>query len=304
MLKRRNAKKLPERIPKNAKNLPVSPPSSNFPSDILKWMKENSKPKTALKLMQICKYFQHPEFPYFVMRQLQGSVSYGWRYQPLLFEIYENLDFESCQNKLWITEELHIFDNHKSKMLLSLLPKIAVCDVLILHLIVNNITFEQFKLLTAAGNVLELLLQETIIKNENDEIIPLENIFDDLPNLHKLALSRSTNSFYSHEHATSKIPSNLQTLQLHNISETFNLEECFKFIQFNQQIHFYIHHFENRLLSKRLQTCTDILLQSWSPENPRPNISFKKQTTESREKLKELEKLYKKKFRKDDNERK
>uniref|UniRef100_A0A914PXY2 Uncharacterized protein n=1 Tax=Panagrolaimus davidi TaxID=227884 RepID=A0A914PXY2_9BILA len=43
----------------NSAKIPANPPPSNFPSDVLRWMKKNSpSPGMSLKLMKICKYFQ------------------------------------------------------------------------------------------------------------------------------------------------------------------------------------------------------------------------------------------------------
>ena len=75
-----------------------------FPTDVLKWMKNNAKPGMALKLMQICKYFQHKEFPYFVIKNIFVDPNFC-KYTTLNDQKFdsENLDITTTK-KFWITE--------------------------------------------------------------------------------------------------------------------------------------------------------------------------------------------------------
>lgn len=53
-----------------AKNIPPSPPPSDFPFDVLKYLKQNviKNSKIALKLMKVCKYLQHHKFHYLIVK--------------------------------------------------------------------------------------------------------------------------------------------------------------------------------------------------------------------------------------------
>uniref|UniRef100_A0AC34FCT7 Uncharacterized protein n=1 Tax=Panagrolaimus sp. ES5 TaxID=591445 RepID=A0AC34FCT7_9BILA len=163
------------------KELPTSPPESDFPSDVLKWAKKNAAPKMALKLMQICKYFQ---FPYFVINTLEGNYG-GWRYRQEDSYSYRNIDIKNLSKKLWVTRKLGFWNNN---VLIPLLPKIAVSDFYFLSLKNQNITFNEFKFLTAAGNVTEVFLYDSLIKDESDHNVPLEDILECLPKIEKLRM--------------------------------------------------------------------------------------------------------------------
>uniref|UniRef100_A0A914Q472 F-box domain-containing protein n=1 Tax=Panagrolaimus davidi TaxID=227884 RepID=A0A914Q472_9BILA len=161
-------------------------PLSDLPSDVLKWMKINAKPKMLLKLMKCCKYFQHfPEFPYFVVKEVQyGFKRDNWLFQTLdgKMHFYEGTQgIENIEKKLWITEilVLSVFSNLAS----CVIPKISVCDIKSLSLQFQNLAFNEFKFLTASGNVIDLFLRESTIKYENDEQVFIDSIFKCVPNV-------------------------------------------------------------------------------------------------------------------------
>uniref|UniRef100_A0A914PLW6 F-box domain-containing protein n=1 Tax=Panagrolaimus davidi TaxID=227884 RepID=A0A914PLW6_9BILA len=141
-------------------NIPfIRAPLSDFPSDILKWMKINANPKMLLKLMKCCKYFQHlPEFPYFVVKEIRfcykvegGEDEDHWWLMTLddKTQIFKGLkSIEKVTKKFWITKSLDF------NVPEYLIPKIAVCDIQILHL-EKPISYDYFKFLTASGNVKE-----------------------------------------------------------------------------------------------------------------------------------------------------
>uniref|UniRef100_A0A914QYN9 F-box domain-containing protein n=1 Tax=Panagrolaimus davidi TaxID=227884 RepID=A0A914QYN9_9BILA len=166
-------------------NIPfIRVPSSDFPSDILKWMKINAKPKMLLKLMKCCKYFQHfPEFPFFVVKEI--SFCYkdeGDEYEDHWWlmtlddktQIFKGLkSIERVTKKFWITKLL-VFNVPE-----YLIPKIAVCDIRILHLD-KPISYDDFKFLTASGNVKELNIWESI-KYSNGDPVYIDKIFECVP---------------------------------------------------------------------------------------------------------------------------
>uniref|UniRef100_A0AC35G269 Uncharacterized protein n=1 Tax=Panagrolaimus sp. PS1159 TaxID=55785 RepID=A0AC35G269_9BILA len=179
-------------------NLPISPPSSDFPSDVLKWMKANAQSRTALKLMQCNKYFQQQPFPYFVVKAVRSRES-GLRFLRLkpdpnrtgcmrwhFGENWCRLYIDSLKQKLWITEKFE-FDGNDG-FLRILLSKIAVFDVkkLILKYL-NAVTFEMFKLFSS-GNVQELTLINTKIRDKNGVDVPLEELLQCVSKLENLTM--------------------------------------------------------------------------------------------------------------------
>uniref|UniRef100_A0A914PA15 Uncharacterized protein n=1 Tax=Panagrolaimus davidi TaxID=227884 RepID=A0A914PA15_9BILA len=173
------------------RKFPTSPPPSDFPSDVLKSIKKNAKPKMAVKLMQICKYFQHQKFPYFIIRTLEWNENFGWRYQAMIKSVgvwpnFQTLDLDTLDQKLWIIKALNITHTEDTSLINSLIPKLAVCDIYELTLDNQDIKHEHFQILANAGNITYLALKDTFIKDKNGSNVPLEDIFTVVPNVERL----------------------------------------------------------------------------------------------------------------------
>uniref|UniRef100_A0AC34F6N0 Uncharacterized protein n=1 Tax=Panagrolaimus sp. ES5 TaxID=591445 RepID=A0AC34F6N0_9BILA len=165
----------------------IHPPSSDFPSDVLKWMKINAKPKMALKLMQCHKYFQHPEFPYSIIEDVEYYFDGYEQYFSALDAEYLNDDelFESIKNitkNLWITHGISLIEVPTS-IISCLIPKIAVCDISKLDLVNQQLSINEFKFLTASGRIKVLDFYNTSVKNENGEPVFVDEYFEFLPNV-------------------------------------------------------------------------------------------------------------------------
>uniref|UniRef100_A0A914XWX1 Uncharacterized protein n=1 Tax=Panagrolaimus superbus TaxID=310955 RepID=A0A914XWX1_9BILA len=134
----------------------------------------------ALKLMIVCKYFQHKNgFPYLVVKSVK-SCGNIWIYQTLDGHRYSNQKIEDNSKKFWIIDEVElVFSENVAS---TLLLKTVVCNIRKLKLDNQIITFDQFKLLTDGGNVEICDLMETVITDNNGECVPLEDIFECLPN--------------------------------------------------------------------------------------------------------------------------
>uniref|UniRef100_A0AC34FDI6 DUF38 domain-containing protein n=1 Tax=Panagrolaimus sp. ES5 TaxID=591445 RepID=A0AC34FDI6_9BILA len=171
-------------------------PSSNFPSDVLKWMKENAKSKMALKLMKCNKYFQHSEFPYFVVR---SARYYGdedvWRLFRLDSELHIHEGLESIQKMFWITQCISVY--RLSTSVSNLISKIAVCDIKYLELKNQNILFDEFKFLTSSGTVETLYFLETTIKDENGQRVFIDQFFKLLPNVKDFSIIEHGTDLFS-----------------------------------------------------------------------------------------------------------
>uniref|UniRef100_A0AC34G4A2 DUF38 domain-containing protein n=1 Tax=Panagrolaimus sp. ES5 TaxID=591445 RepID=A0AC34G4A2_9BILA len=241
----------------------------------------------ALKLMQICQYFQHQEFPYFVVKLLWGEND-QWVYKSLSKWDNKDVDIKALTKPLWINERLQVSGDT------CLIPfsKIAVCDVECLILECQTITIEEFEILTGSGNVTALHLTKSFIQDKNGDNVPLEDIIEAVPKIELLRILHSTNSFVFHQKSAVEmlLPSSLKKLILWNVIEDFNIEECFKLIKKNQQINFrlYSYYEWTTEVTKTIQMLTDNLIEAWLPENEPPNISFQGQTFESKEKLRNL----------------
>uniref|UniRef100_A0A914Q5D9 F-box domain-containing protein n=1 Tax=Panagrolaimus davidi TaxID=227884 RepID=A0A914Q5D9_9BILA len=163
-------------------------PSSDFPSDILKWMKIKANPKMLLKLMKCCKYFQHfPEFPFFVVKE----AFYDGDPRPSSFttlndEMYlmEEEYIKNNDKKIWVTNDFGIYD---PKLVFStILPKYAVFDIRFLVLYHQKLSFEELKILTASGTIEKMNFEDTIFKSENGKQVFIDSILECVPNLASL----------------------------------------------------------------------------------------------------------------------
>uniref|UniRef100_A0A914P5E2 Uncharacterized protein n=1 Tax=Panagrolaimus davidi TaxID=227884 RepID=A0A914P5E2_9BILA len=159
------------------------PTNLTFPTDVLKWMKANAKHRISLKLMQICKYFQHKEFPYFVIKKIYGDDEV-WNYRTLDGQIYHN--FVDISKPIWITDAITLMS---SKVLPILLSKVVVCDIKILNLsIFSCLQWNEFKFLTASGKIEIFTLEATKILDAEGNQACLEELLKCLPNVKTLQM--------------------------------------------------------------------------------------------------------------------
>uniref|UniRef100_A0AC35GTG0 Uncharacterized protein n=1 Tax=Panagrolaimus sp. PS1159 TaxID=55785 RepID=A0AC35GTG0_9BILA len=155
----------------------------------------------------------------------------------------------------------------------------------------QNLLFEQFEGLTSEGNIELIGLNKTFISYSNDEIVPLENLFDCLPNVKRFRIFFDANSFFSHKNATKKVPPKLKQFQFCQVRENYNVEESLEFVQNNQQIYFVLELSYSRPV-ELLQDFTHNLIQTWSLNFKPPYIEFEGQTQKSKKELEKLAEIY------------
>uniref|UniRef100_A0AC34FHL5 DUF38 domain-containing protein n=1 Tax=Panagrolaimus sp. ES5 TaxID=591445 RepID=A0AC34FHL5_9BILA len=213
----------------------------SFRKTLLFHLKQNAKPKTLLKLMQIAKYFCFDEFPFFVVKEL-AFTEQKWGYKELMDSdeeeegyYYESFYPGDAPGKFWITESLEFeFEDYPHDFLL-VLPQIVVCDVKKLNMHNQKITLKEFQFLTA-GPAISVELYGTTIKNENDENVALENILKCLPSAQDFvygfndesALTMTSESTINVIEILKTF--NLKLFVLHEIPETFNFNAFSKIL--------------------------------------------------------------------------
>uniref|UniRef100_A0A914QIL5 Uncharacterized protein n=1 Tax=Panagrolaimus davidi TaxID=227884 RepID=A0A914QIL5_9BILA len=155
-------------------------PKLYFPSDVFKWMKLNASPKMALKLMKVCKYFQHENgFPFLVVKDILQHDS-TWILETLDKKEILAESLETISDKLWIVGRVTIYPGPKA--VANLLLKSVVLNIETLSLCGQNVTMDEFKALTDGGMIKEFEITQSTITSENGEIVPLEDICECLPN--------------------------------------------------------------------------------------------------------------------------
>uniref|UniRef100_A0AC34FKH0 Uncharacterized protein n=1 Tax=Panagrolaimus sp. ES5 TaxID=591445 RepID=A0AC34FKH0_9BILA len=136
----------------------------------------------CLKLMQVCKYFRHKEFPYFVVKDITAFDD-TFYYTLLNRESHEWESIEEIPEKLWITNSISTDLPPEFKFISQLVPKIAVCEAKKIILEYENITIDEFKVLCSSSVKKIKLKRINIDGDENVEVVPLEMILDSVPNV-------------------------------------------------------------------------------------------------------------------------
>uniref|UniRef100_A0AC35F1F2 Uncharacterized protein n=1 Tax=Panagrolaimus sp. PS1159 TaxID=55785 RepID=A0AC35F1F2_9BILA len=159
--------------------IPPRVPESDFPSDVLKWMKANANPKMTLKLMKISKYFEC-----FVVKKLEYEDN-SWSLITPDGQQLEGMDvMENITEKIWITDELVILSfTDIPNFIPCIIPKIAVCDIKHLDIYNQKLSFDEFKFFTASGNIEDLKIENTNIILKNGDPIFIDSIFECIPNV-------------------------------------------------------------------------------------------------------------------------
>uniref|UniRef100_A0AC34GAW9 Uncharacterized protein n=1 Tax=Panagrolaimus sp. ES5 TaxID=591445 RepID=A0AC34GAW9_9BILA len=162
--------------------IPTYPPSSDFPSDALRWMKYNATlyPRRALKLMQTHKYFIYNEFPYTCIQHLVSPVADDndeWFIKRLNSEWESDITLDDLPNNIWLTDSLMAF---KPNFIPQLFSKIAVYDIKELSLSrqidYHTFCFSDFKVLASnsLNSIRRLYIERVLIVGEDSKTVPLD----------------------------------------------------------------------------------------------------------------------------------
>uniref|UniRef100_A0AC34F201 Uncharacterized protein n=1 Tax=Panagrolaimus sp. ES5 TaxID=591445 RepID=A0AC34F201_9BILA len=274
---------------------PPPAPSSDFPSDVLKWMKECAKAKMALKLMKCHKYFQHEKFQYFVVE----DVSYDENEDEWTLDmsndkrhVYEGL--QNIPKMLWITDSIHLYGSI-SNLTSVIIPKIVVCDITHLHLSSQIIVFDDFKFLTPF--VEYFYFRNTTIKYQNGDTVFLDQLFECLPNVKHIRLWSGTPFLFSENFVNSIEKINLMKLKfviLYNIAYS-DIEKFSKFMEKNRHIYYDLD-VADAIISAEgilaLEKYNQGIIDNGITEFPPPLIKFKQQTKKQGDTLERLRYQY------------
>uniref|UniRef100_A0A914QDE9 Uncharacterized protein n=1 Tax=Panagrolaimus davidi TaxID=227884 RepID=A0A914QDE9_9BILA len=155
----------------------------DFPTDVLKYMKLNAKPRMSVKLMNICKYFKHREFPFFVIKLIKHWFG-QWTYITLDNTTVTTNTLAEIPDNLWITERIIVSINEID--FTTFINKIIVSDVESIHFVSQTIPFNKFKHLCA--NVKNFTSISSYLKDDEGNDICLDEVLESLPNLEDLYL--------------------------------------------------------------------------------------------------------------------
>uniref|UniRef100_A0AC35FPE6 Uncharacterized protein n=1 Tax=Panagrolaimus sp. PS1159 TaxID=55785 RepID=A0AC35FPE6_9BILA len=265
----------------------------------------NANPKVLVKLMQVSKYFWFKEFPFFVVKDIRYEND-KWQYRgikrsmqcKMCFKTFNDIDLENINKKLWIIEsfviEEHFSPFNDLKLVSSIVPKLAACDITHLCMIGQQISLQEFKLLNA-GKIKDFHLNESMITDSNGDILSVENILSFLSKVLSF-------SYEFHEDAASTLTpqstkniikrlknSRIKSFTLGNIPETFDIGAFFEFMHENPTKRYYLDFYyliSGRYIQK-LQESVDYFIDNYLEDYSAVLINFRDQTHKSYEKLEE-----------------
>uniref|UniRef100_A0AC35GMT6 Uncharacterized protein n=1 Tax=Panagrolaimus sp. PS1159 TaxID=55785 RepID=A0AC35GMT6_9BILA len=205
--------------------IPKWPPKSDFPDNILKYMKKNATEKQALKLMKINKYFIREKCPYIYFGDL--LLTKNFVYQSFSSQNVINYRIEELPNNLGINGTLYI--GHEN-LLSQFISKSVIFDLKCLNFINNNwwktgkISYNDFKVLTLSGHLKKLSLVKTIVNSNNGEIIPYESLLDHTPTLRYFSLECNNYLKFSQKFIEKICASNLKEFKVFQLPKNFETE--------------------------------------------------------------------------------
>uniref|UniRef100_A0A914P0V1 Uncharacterized protein n=1 Tax=Panagrolaimus davidi TaxID=227884 RepID=A0A914P0V1_9BILA len=203
--------------------IPKWPPKSDFPADILKFMKKNATEKQALKLMKTNKYFIREKCPfiyfddYFVLTQNFVHQTHSTP-KAMYYRI------EELPNNLGISGTLNV--QHEN-LLSQFISKCIIFDLKCLNFnwLKNvKISYNDFKFLTSSGRLEKLDLGPTNVTSKNGEIIPYESLLDHTPALRRLCLEYNRYLILSQKFIEKICASNLEKFEVFKLPKNFERE--------------------------------------------------------------------------------
>uniref|UniRef100_A0A914Q1I8 Uncharacterized protein n=1 Tax=Panagrolaimus davidi TaxID=227884 RepID=A0A914Q1I8_9BILA len=205
--------------------IPKWSPASDFPADILKYMKKNATEKQVLKLMKTNKYFIREKCP-FIYFGVRVSLTQNFVHQILSDTNVMNYRIEELPNNLGISGALYI--QHEN-LLSQFNSKCIIFDLKCLYFInqwwkIEKISYDDFKVLTSSGRLKTLDLGPTIVTSNNGEIVPYESLLDHTPSLRYLYLKYNNYLQLSQKFIEKICASNLEGFTISHFPKNFKRE--------------------------------------------------------------------------------
>ena len=196
-------------------------------------------PKLYNKLIKLCKYFwlNNPIitlncldcYPQYELGDWHAGGVNGFRNK-------SQMKMENVNEKLWICEALFVNGGQSESLASSIIPKIYRCDLTYMDLSSQMITFADFKLLVSSGSLFDLTLGQTIVKNADGSIVPIEKLIELLPNLRSFSYLNVSDD-EGLQTITSETAANLvvvphfpqiESFKIYGVPESFDIDAFFE----------------------------------------------------------------------------
>uniref|UniRef100_A0A914QVP2 F-box domain-containing protein n=1 Tax=Panagrolaimus davidi TaxID=227884 RepID=A0A914QVP2_9BILA len=138
------------------------PQEFSFPKPLILYILENASSYLLKKLNKICKYlFLKRNFAIIDKLLIFDETTEGYKESISGYDLTLNVSkLDQLKNNLWITDELRAY--YSAPNLSSIVNKIVKCDIKLLNVFENDVTFNEFKILTASGNIEKISLRNAI----------------------------------------------------------------------------------------------------------------------------------------------
>uniref|UniRef100_A0A914PKN7 Uncharacterized protein n=1 Tax=Panagrolaimus davidi TaxID=227884 RepID=A0A914PKN7_9BILA len=256
-------KYIPDRIISNFK-IPKCPPSTDFPSDVLKHMKKNANPKQAIKLSKLNKYFIQEKCPFIYIEDHayidSDSITF-WNQE------YKKYKINEIPNNLGIGISCFVrYDN----LLPQLISKILVCNLKRLHISPDaKVSFNDFKFLTSSKSFFELDLHGKVV--DKDGIVPYETLLENVPSLRTFFISRLSPLQLTKRFFDKFCASNLEILFLCYLTKFFDVEPFLNSMKKKPNLHIHLR-FEKSVDPGNVNAYIDKIVAAGIPDSCPPHF--------------------------------
>uniref|UniRef100_A0A914QU60 Maturase K n=1 Tax=Panagrolaimus davidi TaxID=227884 RepID=A0A914QU60_9BILA len=233
-------------------------------------------PKGYQKLVKTCKYF-FAKNPVFAIEEL----TFSFNQKPICFlnNIKKSINFDNLTSKLWVYEAISASFYKTPNIFSSYISHFYRNDVKNLHLFYQNLSYNEFLFL--ASNVEDIGLLEIIVKNENDEIVPLEKLIKALQKIKRIHFRNNLDSSSITTNTVKElveIPhfSKIEKFKLFKLSELFDIETFFTYLKKNKQTIFCLFFGDSvsDAYKSRLESIIDKIIATEEHDYKPPLIQF------------------------------
>uniref|UniRef100_A0A914P9I6 Uncharacterized protein n=1 Tax=Panagrolaimus davidi TaxID=227884 RepID=A0A914P9I6_9BILA len=247
----------------------------DFPTDVLKYMKLNATPRMSVKLMKICKYFKHREFPFFVIKLIKHCFG-EWTYITLDNITITTNSLAEIPDNLWITERIIV--SIEEIDFTAFINKIIVSDAESIHFVSQTIPFNKFKHLCA--NVKNFNSISSYLKDDDGNDICLDEVLESLPNLEALYLNLHCPTITSLERVNRVVSPKLKVFRLDNFLENFNFGMFADFMLQHPDIKYTINSNQHLTAEYMLQLQIHVsrIISEWDCQFLPPKIDYFQQS--------------------------
>uniref|UniRef100_A0AC35GA33 Uncharacterized protein n=1 Tax=Panagrolaimus sp. PS1159 TaxID=55785 RepID=A0AC35GA33_9BILA len=149
-----------------------------YPSNIIKYMKQNAAPQQLLNLMQCSERFV---IPYLPVQNLTINEGNKWRMRKLDNSLIQGTNCDEIPNNLWITKTIHLWA--VPNLLPQILPKIDVIELKKLSFFRQAISCDDLVKLLSHGNVIIIKLWSSPVKYGDGDLVPLDEMLEICSNI-------------------------------------------------------------------------------------------------------------------------